>query len=71
MKAEKNEPGRQLALLDRQQLDRQQLDRHQLDSELAGWRLDRQTREVGRRGVAAAREVLRSAGRPSADSRAA
>lgn len=64
MKAEKNEPGRQLALLDRQQLDRQQL-------ELAGWRLDRQTREVGRRGVAAAREVLRSAGRPSADPRAA
>ena len=31
-----------------------------LEGEPAPWRLDPRTREVGRRGVAAAREVLRS-----------
>jgi hypothetical protein len=30
------------------------------------WRLDKQTREIGRRGVEAAREALRRAVRPAA-----
>lgn len=47
MKAGARPPGRQLALLE--------------DDE-PNWRLDRETREVGRRGVATAREALRSAG---------
>jgi hypothetical protein len=31
------------------------------------WRLDEHTREVGRRGIAAARDILRKAARPDDD----
>jgi hypothetical protein len=33
-----------------------------LDSTSPSWKLDRRTREIGRRGVAEAREALRRAG---------
>lgn len=35
-----------------------------LEAPLSAWRLDEETREVGRRGLAEARAVLRSAGGP-------
>jgi len=35
----------------------------------AEWRLDEHTREVGRRGIAAAREALRSSARGTRDAR--
>jgi hypothetical protein len=35
-----------------------------LDSGRRSWKLDRQTREIGKRGVAQAREALRRAGTP-------
>ena len=36
------------------------------DNQRDGWRLDEQTREVGRRGVAQAREALRQAAQRAA-----
>lgn len=39
-----------------------------LDSGRRSWKLDRQTREIGKRGVAQAREALRRAGAPPAPS---
>ena len=36
-----------------------------LDTSTPSWKLDRQTREIGRRGVAEAREALRKATGPS------
>jgi hypothetical protein len=41
-----------------------------LDTSSPSWKLDRQTREIGRRGVAEAREVLRRANGPSSRSTA-
>jgi len=35
-----------------------------LDSGRRDWKLDRRTREIGKRGVAQAREALRKAGGP-------
>ena len=37
-----------------------------LDDDDREWRLDERTREIGRRGVALAREALRQADRPAA-----
>lgn len=37
-----------------------------LDSGRQSWKLDRKTREIGKRGVAQAREALRQAGAPPA-----
>jgi hypothetical protein len=36
-----------------------------LDTSSPSWKLDRQTREIGRRGVAEAREVLRRTAGPT------
>jgi hypothetical protein len=41
-----------------------------IDTSSTSWKLDRQTREIGRRGVAEAREVLRRATGPSSRSAA-